>query len=203
MTLTHAIKTCFGKYADFSGRAQRSEFWWWVLFSTVSHIILGLIPFIGLIVILGLLVPNLAVTTRRLHDTGRSAGWLLLFPISILGLVISMVVLLIGVLLYFNQDTSKDLYLFLVMIVSFAIGIGCSILLLVLCVLPGTVGPNRYGPDPLRPEPVMGGYGESSYDSAPSDPLSEQEPERRQFCSQCGMKLPQDAQFCADCGTAG
>ena len=91
MTLMQSIKTCFRKYADFSGRAQRSEFWWWVPFSTVSYIILGLIPFIGQILMLGLLIPHLAVTTRRLHDTGRSAWWLLLFPISILGLVTSMV----------------------------------------------------------------------------------------------------------------
>ena len=76
------------------------------------------------------------------------------------------------------------------------------IALLILCALPGTTGTNRYGPDPLLPEPSMGGYRESSHDSAPSDPLSEQEPERRQFCSQCGMELSQYARFCAGCGTA-
>ena len=76
MTFVESIKTCFSKYADLDGRASRSEFWWWVLFvflvsaatSVVSNIVSGLFS-------LGVLLPNIAVAARRLHDTDRS-GWL-------------------------------------------------------------------------------------------------------------------------------
>ena len=76
MTFVESIKTCFSKYADFNGRASRSEFWWWVLFvflvsaatSIISNVVSGLFS-------LGVLLPNIAVAARRLHDTDRS-GWL-------------------------------------------------------------------------------------------------------------------------------
>ena len=66
-----AIKICFNKFADFEGRARRSEFWWWYLFT----VLVGWIPYIGWLASLVFLIPTLAVGARRLHDTGRS-GWL-------------------------------------------------------------------------------------------------------------------------------
>ena len=66
-----AIKICFNKFADFEGRARRSEFWWWYLFT----VLVGWIPYIGWLASLVFLIPSLAVGARRLHDTGRS-GWL-------------------------------------------------------------------------------------------------------------------------------
>ncbi len=115
MSFTDAIRTCLGKYATFDGRATRSEFWWFYLFIVIVNVV-GYIPFIilsllgsmdnaigtlfGVLAILwiivwiiiwiALLIPNLAVGSRRLHDTGRS-GWLqlllLLAIIPCLGLV--------------------------------------------------------------------------------------------------------------------
>ena len=73
MNFIESIQTCFRKYFTFSGRAQRSEFWWFVLFGTI----LSFIPFINMISGLVLLIPNLAVTARRLHDTDRSGWWML------------------------------------------------------------------------------------------------------------------------------
>ena len=81
MSFIDAIKTCFAKYADFSGRARRSEFWWWQLFQVICSWALSFIlMFLGtktmlagsLLLSLALLCPLLAVQTRRLHDTGRS-----------------------------------------------------------------------------------------------------------------------------------
>lgn len=84
MGFLEAIKTCFGKYATFSGRARRSEFWWFVLL----NLILGCIPFIGMIWGLGVLIPSIAVGVRRLHDTGRSGWWYLLCLVPIANLVL-------------------------------------------------------------------------------------------------------------------
>ena len=73
-----AVKTCFNKYADFTGRATRSEFWWFFLFQVIVLLIAGAVSDILYgVVALGLLLPGLAVGARRLHDIGKT-GWLLL-----------------------------------------------------------------------------------------------------------------------------
>ena len=88
MNFVQSIKTCFRKYANFKGRAMRSEFWWFQLFMIVAtysamaldHLLLGYsfedtaTP-LALIVIVVTGVPNFAVTARRLHDIGWS-GWI-------------------------------------------------------------------------------------------------------------------------------
>lgn len=76
MSLTESIKTCFSKYATFSGRAARSEYWWFWLFTFV----LSYIPFVGIIIGLATFIPCIAVGVRRLHDTNH-CGWWLLCPI--------------------------------------------------------------------------------------------------------------------------
>ncbi len=72
-----AISKCFKHYADFSGRANRPEFWYFYLFGFLVGL-LSLIPIIGWIIALGMIIPNLAVGVRRLHDIGKS-GWNYLF----------------------------------------------------------------------------------------------------------------------------
>jgi uncharacterized membrane protein YhaH (DUF805 family) len=87
MDFMTAVKTCLTKYADFKGRATRPEFWWFALFSVGCQIfgqILGGDILSG-IISLGLLLPTLAVGARRLHDVGRSAWWLLLLLLPVLG----------------------------------------------------------------------------------------------------------------------
>ena len=115
------------KYADFQGRARRSEFWLFTLFIVIVEIVyMALLGAVGgfaqegpgvaalalmgifSLFFLGIIVPSLAVTFRRLHDSNRSAWWIL---------------------------------------ISFIPGIG-GLVLLVFYLLPGTVGPNRFGPDP-------------------------------------------------------
>ena len=203
MSLTVSVKTCFSKYAVFSGRAQRSEFWWFFLFSAVSSAIAGIVPVIGQIYPLVLIIPSLAVSARRLHDTGRSAWWLLLYLASILATGIAFAVLVL--LLVFESEMPNDgaaVGAAWIVIVSLFIALGCSIALLIFCVLPGTVGPNRYGPDPLHPELEAGSVGEAARYSAPLDPMSKPAPEGTLFCSQCGVLLPGDSGFCPSCGTA-
>lgn len=102
MNLEKSIQTCFKKFADFSGRASRSEFWYFYLFVILVYfagIILGfLIPFFFAIVIIAaiiLVVPSLAVTARRLHDTGKSGWWQLTAFIPYVGIIASIVLIVI------------------------------------------------------------------------------------------------------------
>jgi uncharacterized membrane protein YhaH (DUF805 family) len=110
------------KYAVFEGRARRAEYWqFFVLTLAISILgqvliemfkgvpLLGFVFALALVVVcLGLIVPSLAVGFRRLHDIDKSAWWLLIGLIPLIGVIV----------------------------------------LLVFFVLPGTPGPNRFGPDP-------------------------------------------------------
>lgn len=116
----------FKKYADFQGRARRSEYWLFSLFCFIVGMVFTIlriatggleslesgrmdpIGILNLVFSLAILVPSLAVGFRRLHDTNRSAWWILIGIIPIIGWI---------VLLVFN-------------------------------LLPGTPGLNRFGPDP-------------------------------------------------------
>jgi uncharacterized membrane protein YhaH (DUF805 family) len=119
------------KYADFTGRARRSEYWLFTLFIIIVEVVylvllgitgglgnsgqmngaaMGLTGIYG-IFILAILIPSIAVGFRRLHDTDRSAWWLLIAFIPLIG----------------------------------------SLALLIFYILPGTTGPNRFGPDPKAP----------------------------------------------------
>ena len=122
MGFTDAIKTGFQKYIGFSGRAARSEYWYWVLFVLLLQIVAWLIDMtlfgfnttgvnpIGVIVSLATLLPGLAVSVRRLHDIDRVGWWIFLALIPVIG----------------------------------------AIVLIYWACLRGTVGANRFGPDPLE-----------------------------------------------------
>ena len=86
-----AVKICLKKFFDFTGRARRSEYWWFVLFvmivSMVFNFIGAVFPMVnilGLIVSLLLSIAQLAALTRRLHDTGRSGWWVLVYGLFML-----------------------------------------------------------------------------------------------------------------------
>lgn len=88
MDFMTSVKTCLSKWSDFSGKAGLAEFWWFFLACILLSFVLGMIPVIGWIASIALLIPQLAVGARRLHDTGRS-GWLqLLLLIPLIGFVI-------------------------------------------------------------------------------------------------------------------
>jgi len=89
MTFTESIQTCFKKYAEFNGRATRSEFWWWVLFTFLFSAFLQLLSQkLGSIFSLAVFLPSIAVTSRRLHDIGRSGWWQLIGLIPLIGWII-------------------------------------------------------------------------------------------------------------------
>jgi uncharacterized membrane protein YhaH (DUF805 family) len=119
MNFTQAIASGFQNYVNFTGRAARSEFWYWVLFAVLLSIAAKLIDFVlfpssdispvsGLL-LLAIFLPGLAMSIRRLHDGDRSGWWILLNLIPLIG----------------------------------------AIVLLVWYCTRGTIGPNRFGSDPL------------------------------------------------------
>ena len=138
MGFSDAIKTVLTKkYATFSGRASRSEYWWYTLFIILLASVLSLVMVAGMdfntgefgtlamlgggllgIFYLGILIPSIAVGVRRLHDRNMSGWWYL-------GFIVLSFVPVVGFL--------------------------ASLAMLVLFCLKGTDGDNRFGPDPLRP----------------------------------------------------
>lgn len=91
------------KYAKFEGRANRPQFWYFVLTEFLAFFILEIlcvIPFVNiiaglalLVLGLGLIVPALAVSVRRLHDTNKSGWWLLLYFVPFVGAIVILVFL--------------------------------------------------------------------------------------------------------------
>lgn len=101
MSFIAAIQSGFRNYARFTGRAGRSEFWWWTLFTVILQAATsGFGDTINGLVSLAVLIPSLAVHVRRLHDTNRS-GWWMAAPIA--GIVVAIVVFVVfGVLTAFD-----------------------------------------------------------------------------------------------------
>ena len=115
MTFQQSIRTCLNKYIDIEGRAARSEYWWFVLFTIIANIVASTLdvmtglPVFAALITLALLAPSITVGVRRLHDRDMSGWWILLVLIPAIG----------------------------------------TLILLILFVMRGTQGPNRFGPEPL------------------------------------------------------
>lgn len=92
------------KYADFQGRASRREYWMFTVISLLIALVLGIVdammfgktPMLGISYTLAILVPSLAVSVRRLHDTNRSGWWLFISIIPIIGVTVLFVFALQG-----------------------------------------------------------------------------------------------------------
>ena len=97
MGFWQAVASGFSNYVNFSGRACRSEYWFWALFVVLVDIAAGIIDAalwtyaITSLVDLALFLPGLALAVRRLHDLDRSGWWFLLVFIPIVGLIILIV----------------------------------------------------------------------------------------------------------------
>jgi len=162
------------RYAQFSGRARRKEYWMYILFIVIVSIVLSIldrmlglgggssitptsadsanaasaslgagmhIGVLGGIFTLATFIPTLAVAIRRLHDGDRSGWWVLIgYGPYIVGFALMVFGLLGGQLGLLATGG-------MIMMIGF---IGFLVLLVFMC-LPGTSGPNKYGPDPLDP----------------------------------------------------
>ena len=173
MTFGRAIKTCFSKYCVFKGRAQRAEYWYFILFIFIVNWVLstwsmtrlmpalladgpgratnpfelyaqgGVLMYANLVFSLATFLPSLAAMVRRLHDTNRSGWWVLAYYLFI---IVGEVVMFINVGYSFSTGGMK---MALAMMI-FGLGmLAISIVLLVWLCTAGTNGPNKYGPDPL------------------------------------------------------
>ncbi|MBC7679022.1 MAG: DUF805 domain-containing protein [Pseudorhodobacter sp.] len=98
MGLAEAVTTVIGKYADFSGRARRSEYWFWTLAVFLGYVvaailtqIAGIFEVLLVLFYLAVLVPTIAVGVRRLHDTGKSGWFILLGLIPLVGGIVLLV----------------------------------------------------------------------------------------------------------------
>ena len=115
MNFGEAISKCLNEYVTFSGRARRSEYWYFALFNLIASFAAAALDMamntavLQALVGLGLLLPSISVTVRRLHDKDKSGWWWWLGLIPIIGWIV----------------------------------------LLVWFVQRGTVGANRFGPDPV------------------------------------------------------
>jgi uncharacterized membrane protein YhaH (DUF805 family) len=141
------------KYADFSGRAPRAEYWWFaVAYGIVAYLleyldgslggpVAGLYGPTSLAFAIGLFIPGVAVTVRRLHDIGRSGWWALLdagyYAITLVGLLASNPEQMFDSL----EPTSPMIIPIIALVVA-------VIVLLIFTILRGNTGSNDYGPDP-------------------------------------------------------
>ena len=173
MGFFEAVKTCLKKSFVFKGRARRSEFWWWTLFSTVfgftvslpaeeiseDNVLLTVLYALGLLALCVYLgIANFAVATRRLHDIGRSGWWY--GATLIFGAVwgVWMIVKMVGIIGGMNPahvDVESDAFAFTllkemwaVVLIPYVIYIAYSILLLVWYCKDSQPGANKYGENP-------------------------------------------------------
>ena len=86
------------KYAEFSGRARRKEYWMFALFNFIIVFVLGLVDalvgspgIVGMLYALAVLIPGIAVSVRRLHDTDRSGWWFLIALVPLIGIIVLIV----------------------------------------------------------------------------------------------------------------
>ena len=97
MGFAEAVGSGFRNYAQFGGRALRSEYWYWILFSTLGAVVLTIVDVMTTVGVLSLLfglatlLPQLAVSVRRLHDIDKSGWFVLLGLIPVVGGIILII----------------------------------------------------------------------------------------------------------------
>ncbi len=163
------------RYGEFRGRSRRKEYWMFILFQFLLYVGLvglmalfggglvaltdptavaaagvgaGIIGLLYLVVVLGLIIPSIAVGVRRLHDTDRT-GWWLLAPAVPYLLMLAAIAVIVGA-----PDTAVAGGLFIGLMSLIAFGLGITVFVFML--LDGTRGPNRFGPDPKQSAEHLG-----------------------------------------------
>ena len=153
MTMKEAVRSVFSNYATFSGRARRSEFWYFTLFSLLVCLGLfvlavltgGVLTFLMWIFSLATLLPTLAVTWRRLHDIGKSGKYFFMLGVpdilSVVFLIISLVRLSDG------KADAIGAYILLTAVCSIASFVLLIVFIVWLC-QDSQAGENKYGQNP-------------------------------------------------------
>ena len=161
MSFGEAIKSVFSKYATFSGRARRSEFWYFFLFNFLVSFVLNLIPHFSVVSglwALAVLIPTLAVTVRRFHDIGKS-GWTYLYFLIPSLLFIGYWFYLVFQYISAGYDLDEESVAAIITANSSASLITCILLLvsliaaiifIVLMARDSQPGENKWGPNPKK-----------------------------------------------------
>ncbi|WP_170350630.1 DUF805 domain-containing protein [Ruegeria atlantica] len=177
MTFSDAIRTCFSKFFTFSGRASRSEYWFFFLFIVIWSIIAGIIDAqfftqvavtetetsksvtatssapVQSIVSLIVFFPHLAVAWRRMHDTGRNGLYALLPILLILG-AFAVLIFGIGLASHFQHGGSLDILFtratLLIVVPTLIVLFVSPLLVLWWLTRPSQPGVNKYGPNPIE-----------------------------------------------------
>lgn len=169
MNITDALKSVFMKYATFKGRARRSEYWYFILASIIISIVIGIIglfmPAVGsilnMVFSLGILLPSLAVLTRRLHDVGKS-GWYVVWPYVLLTITLGCIFAGIGMDNLAMAATRPEaidanqmnIPLLMVGLGFYLVTLIYGIYLLILTCRDSQLGTNQYGENPKGEEEI-------------------------------------------------
>jgi uncharacterized membrane protein YhaH (DUF805 family) len=134
-------------YMDFNGRVGRPQFWYYILVSFLVSVAASVIAsfttgLISTLVSLGLLLPNLGMTVRRLHDTGKPGTWVWIAAIP-LGLMI-----VLGFFSLLGGVAGMMAFLLVLLPLVWLAALAAAIVLIYFCAQPGVTGPNQYGPEP-------------------------------------------------------
>ena len=169
MSFWNAISQCLRQYATFKGRATRREFWWWILASIVGFCVVSIFarligfPLLVSIFELAVVLPTIAVTTRRLHDINKSGWWQLAWiGLAALALIPAGTGFAIGILRAAQEYKwipgfeHGDAYSTPEFLIPMILGVVISIVLYVPLVIGGITfkakegqsGPNDFGFDP-------------------------------------------------------
>ena len=168
MTFTQAVRSALGNYVTFSGRARRSEYWWFYLFtilvslatsgvdSVLSNAFDNEIGIVNTIASLALLLPSLAVTARRLHDTGRTGWWMVLPVVPVLATVVvgfaALFTVLVSAVSNEHDISSAPVLGTVALFIACALcALGACVTLLVFLCLDSEPGANRYGLSSKQP----------------------------------------------------
>ncbi|MCM1066503.1 MAG: DUF805 domain-containing protein [Muribaculaceae bacterium] len=157
-----AIKLFFANYVNFKGRSTRAEYWWAMLFVFLVSCVMNLFnaPALSGLVSLAFIIPNLAILTRRFHDTGRSGWWVVgLYVASLIGCAIAfgsvgaafIKVALSGAsdiesIQAFSEAIASHIGVFSIgMLIASAAGIWSFVITLLPSAPDNQFGPNPYG----------------------------------------------------------
>ncbi len=142
-----AVKTVYSKYATFSGRASRAEYWYFFLFTIIAGAALSVIdPTLASAFSIANFLPNIAVAVRRLHDTNRSGK--LIIALTLVGvallfvIIVSFAVGLYGAVSDVSDAATGGGIGYLVGVVLF---VALAIYWIYLMAKRGDEGPNRFG----------------------------------------------------------